>query len=205
MKKIERDYQAKYGDISNDPVERVLDFLCQKRLTKKTREYIMSEMDRIRKIKWKTIKFTIYLVPKGSPRPRHNSFTRSFYVSGAKDNHDIFMEAFENTDIPVIETPCKFRCDSYLPIPSAMTTGEIILAEAGLIRPSIIPDWDNLGKSYSDMVQNALISNDALIIEGVSRKFFSLKPRIEVCIEYMTDYDSKFAYNKSRKKVQSDE
>lgn len=201
MKKVEKDYAKKYGAISKDPLRRILDFLGEHRLTKKTEKFILDEVDRISKVRWRTIDFTIYLIPKATPRARLNSFTRTFYVSGAKDNHDIFKEALKDTDIPVISTPCKFHCTSYLEIPSNMSIGEKILCEAGYYRPTKIPDWDNLGKTYSDMVQETLIENDSLIIEGVSKKYYSLKPRIEVHIEYMEEFDSSTNKKNFGKKV----
>ena len=85
-----------------------------------------------------------------------------------------------------------------------MTKSEQILAEMGLIRPISKPDWDNLGKSYSDMIQGVLIQDDSLIIEGVSRKFYSAKPRVEITIEYLKDFDSKFNENKIIKRLRSD-
>jgi Holliday junction resolvase RusA-like endonuclease len=71
-----------------------------------------------------------------------------------------------------------------------------VLAEMGLIRPLKKPDFDNLAKTYSDMVQGVLLYDDALIIEGISRKWYSCKPRIEIKFKYMTSYDSD--YNKKR-------
>ena len=42
------------------------------------------------------------------------------------------------------------------------------------------------------MVNSILIYDDALIIEGVSKKYYSKKPRVEIDIEYMREHDSKF-------------
>jgi hypothetical protein len=74
-----------------------------------------------------------------------------------------------------------------------------ILSELKLIRPMVKPDWDNAGKTYSDMIQKHLLLEDCLIIDGRTRKFYSIKPRIEINIKYMKKYDCK--YNK--KKIES--
>ena len=71
-----------------------------------------------------------------------------------------------------------------------------VLAELGLIRPVKKPDFDNLAKTYSDMTQGVLLFDDALIIEGISRKWYSCKPRIEITFKYMEDFDSD--YNKKK-------
>ena len=49
------------------------------------------------------------------------------------------------------------------------------------------------------MIQNTLIYDDSLIIEGISKKFYSIKPRIEITIKYMEDFDCLF----NRKKIMS--
>ena len=84
-------------------------------------------------MKWKSIDFTIYLVPTATPRPRYNIKRNIFYVSGAKDNKKLFKEFLtKNDNISMIYTPCKIKVFSYLPIPSAMSSVEKILAELGI-------------------------------------------------------------------------
>ena len=77
---------------------------------------------------------------------------------------------------------------------------ERVLAEMGFIRPISKPDWDNVAKAYCDMIQGFLIYDDSLIIDGTSSKYYSLKPRIEITIEYMEDFDSDFNRKKMKKK-----
>ena len=136
------------------------------------------------------------MLPKASPRPRYSSKGHMFYVKGASDNKKIFQEAMKDSDFPIINTPMKFCCTSYLPIPNTMKKHEKILAEMGLIRPISKPDFDNLAKTYSDMIQGIVMTDDALIVEGISRKYYSCKPRIEIIIEYMDEIDSD--YNKKK-------
>lgn len=201
MKKIESEYNEKYGDVPRGTIER-LDYLLKNiKLSDKNRSLIFKKMRDVLDIKWNRVNFTIYLLPKATPRPRHNTRFNIYYVLGAKDNKDIFMKFMKNCDVNMITTPCKFTCISYLPIPSTMNPVEKILAELGLVRPITKPDWDNLGKTYSDMIQDSLIFDDYLIIEGTSKKYYSVKPRIEISIEYMDKYDSDFNENKIRKKV----
>ena len=76
-----------------------------------------------------------------------------------------------------------------------MNKKEVILAELGVIKPPISKDWDNLGKTYSDMIQKWLLINDGLIVKGTTEKFWSLKPRVEIILDYLVDFDCK--YNKN--------
>jgi Holliday junction resolvase RusA-like endonuclease len=151
--------------------------------------------------KWKDIDFIFYFIPEPTPRPRYSSTIGSFYVKGATIDREFFKKYLKEneTEYELITTPCNFFCDFYLPIPSTMNRIEKVLSELRLIRPVSTPDWDNVGKKYSDMVQKELILNDSLIVTGQIRKFYSFKPRVEINISYMMDYDSKF----NKKKIES--
>ena len=195
-KKDIREYDEKYGLVPTDKEERLKFLMSQAKNAEKTFAPVDGEIKRIQGIKWKTVKYVIYLIPKASPRPRR-SLNGHFYVNGAADNKRFFKNFYKETlNIPIIDTPCKFYCDSYLPIPSDMSLVNQVLAELGLIRPVKKPDFDNLAKTYSDMTQGVLLFDDALIIEGISRKWYSCKPRIEITFKYMDDFDSD--YNKKK-------
>lgn len=201
MKKVEAEYKKEYGHIPRRDDEIFRDLLNNTNLNKKSRSILFDRINHNLNLEWETLDFIIYLLPKATPRPRHNIARNIFYVSGAKDNRHLFEKFMIKQDLPLITTPCKFRCISYFPIPKSMNSLEKILSEMGLIRPISKPDWDNLGKTYSDMIQDSLLYDDSLIVEGVSKKFYSSKPRIEIHMEYMKEYDSEFNEKKIRKKV----
>lgn len=200
MFKIEKDYDELYGDIPSD-YEGRLDYLLTNVVRpNKFKETVYSYIKRISSIKWKTISYTIYLLPKATPRPRCGQ-NGIFYVKGANDNKKLFKEYMKNIDTQeLIYTPTKFNCVCYFPIPKSMKGVEKVIAELGFIRPISKPDWDNVGKTYCDMIQDLLIYDDSLIIEGTTKKFYSVKPRIEITISYMKDFDSEFNRNKIFKK-----
>jgi Holliday junction resolvase RusA-like endonuclease len=201
MEKIEKEYQETYGGIPRDFDSR-LHYLISHLNIKKDRDQIFPSMKRINNIKWNDVSFCIYLVPKATPRLRGNMKTHIFYVKGAAVNRNIFRRFISTIDQPMIYRPCKFYCTTYFPIPSSMNKVEQLLSEMGFIRPISKPDWDNIGKTYSDMVQEQLLYDDSLIIEGVSRKYYSCKPRIEITIKYMEEFDSKFNENKIMNKIE---
>ena len=195
MKKIQREYLDAYGDIPEHATARMEMVYRDAKLRGK--DNIIDLMHEINTIGWKTHSFVIYVVPKGTPRPRSGA-NGVFYVKGAKDNHILFKEFAESVGgFEPIKTACKFECRSYLPIPHSMTKQERVLAELGFIRPISRPDWDNLGKAYCDMIQETLLEDDAQVIEGISKKYYSIKPRVEIDIQYMEDFDSK--YNRRKK------
>ena len=199
MLKMEKEYIEEYGDIPRDSLERI-DYLLKDAKLNRCKLHVYDEIKRILGIKWKTISYTIYLLPKATPRPRSGR-NGIFYVKGASDNKKFFERYVKDEDIPLITTPTKFYCTSYLPIPKGMNIVEKLCAELGFINPTSKPDWDNVGKSYCDMIQDLLLYDDSLVIKGVSEKKYSIKPRIEITISYMEDYDSVFNAKKIKRKV----
>lgn len=193
MLKIEKEYIESYGSVPENEIERFSE-LVSKIDFHKSRKNVIEEVKRINRIEWKELSYVIYLVPKATPRPKTHG--NMFYVHGARENRQIFQKFMKNQDIKLITTPCKFYCKTYHPIPKAMSNVEKILAELGFIRPVSKPDFDNLAKSYCDMCQGFLIYDDCQIIKGVSEKYYSTKPRIEITIKYMADYDC--GYNKKK-------
>lgn len=201
MLKVEKEYRDKYGNI---PMERDarLSILIKslRRRKKKEKSSIFDDVRRINDIEWKTYSIVINLLPKATPRPRLNSGMGLFYVAGSDVNKKLFHKFMKKHPHELICTPMYFTTEYYLPIPtSAMTPREQILAELGYIRPIVKPDFDNVAKTYADMMQKSLILDDALIIEGTSKKFYSIKPRIIITIKYMAEIDSLF----NRKKIES--
>lgn len=188
----EAEWIEKYGSLPDDPDKlRELASII-KRVDE---ERYQSEKKRIEEMQWHTLNITLPLIPKCTPRPRYSSRNNAFYVKGAAENKKIIKKLIKYNRI--ISTMTYFKIEAYLPTPmSSMKGYEILLAEEGLIRPMITKDWDNLGKTYSDMVQDYLLLNDNIICDGEVEKYFSIRPRVEIHIKYQDDYDSD--YNRRR-------
>lgn len=185
---LDEEYKDKYGSIPCER-EQILEFL-QTNL-KLDYDKIKDEEEKINNIPWKEVELTLNVVPKPSPRPRYSFKTNHFYVMGAGENKKLIKEYIEESDI--IFTRTEFTIETYQPTPrSVMKNDEIYLAEMGMIRPIQDPDWDNLGKTYSDMIQGILLLNDNIISRGLVEKYFSVKPRVVIKIRYQSGFDSKF-------------
>lgn len=154
---------------------------------------VQESINIINNIEWKTLKFSFNVIPQPACRPR---LTQGgvVYVEGAKENWNYVNRIIQNRNI--IHTACKLHVESYFPIPNSMNSTEKMLAQMKYIRPVSGGDWDNLGKTYSDAIQKILIINDNIIISGTSDKYYCVKPRVDLTIEYQDDYDSK--YNKRK-------
>lgn len=197
-KKEIQEYMDKYGDVPNGFTERFSYFLKELNFSSKEINSIRKGVRRLISPQWEEFKFVIYFYPKATPRARFSGRTAVFYVKDAKFNSDVFKEFMEThkTDFGIITTPTIFNVELFLPIPSGMNRKEKIFSELKLIKALSKPDWDNAGKTYSDMIQNHLLLDDSLIFDGRTRKFYSCKPRIEVSIRFMKEYDCK--YNKRK-------
>ena len=197
--KIEKDYKDKWGKIPKDLHGR-LSLLLLSLKNKKSKKSISKLIKSIKDIEWLSYKFTIYLLPKATPRPRLQRFGGTFYVAGAHDNKKIVKKYLKDNPHDIIHTPMIFHSKVYLPTPNSMSIEDKILAEMGYIRPISKPDFDNVAKTYADMIQDSLILDDALIITGISEKYYSIKPRIEISIKYMKEFDSLFNKKKIDKR-----
>lgn len=197
-KKEIKKYHEKFDHIPSGKIDRFLYLLKENGIDGKDFKRIKETIRSLLSSTWSTLSFTIYFTPQATPRPRSGRF--GFYVKGAKDNFKLFEDYItkirEEKQVPVITTSTKFIVKSYFPIPDNMSKLEKIMAELGLIRPISKPDWDNIGKTYSDMIQSNLLLEDSTVIEGISKKYYSSKPRVEIGIMYMNEYDSK--YNKRK-------
>jgi Holliday junction resolvase RusA-like endonuclease len=201
-KKELQEYKDTYGDVSKECMDRIYDFLDG--ISDRQLEGVRQDIENNLSTVWHTISFVFYFIPKATPRARLAGFGKHFYVSDAMNNRKL-MEKFvkeQLSDFDLITTACKLHCDCYFPIPKSMNKSEKLRAEMGLVHNLTKPDWDNLGKTYSDMIQNTIIMDDSLIIEGTVRKFYSSKPRIELTIEYADRYDSKYNMKNITKRKQ---
>ena len=145
----------------------------------------------------------LYEVPEGTPRPRvrivnrknlanmamsNSEFIHVYSLTGREDS--LFMkrlmekEEFDTLD-SMICTPCIIDINAYFKTPSYFNKTQTILAEIGLERPIFKPDWDNLGKKYSDMFNANVWLDDTLVIDGSIHRYYSILPRIEIRLRYL--------------------
>ena len=187
-------YKERYATISKNQLKRINEFISNSKFSNKDLGKFEEKLDYIVNIPRETIKIIFYIIPEVTPRPRLNFKHGNFYVRNAKTNNDFMKLVINNEEDfnKYIYRNCEFECRLYFPIPAGMNKVDTLLAEVGAIRPVNNKDWDNLGKTYSDLIQKWLLLNDSLVVSGTSKKFYSLKPRVEIELEYLTEYDCKF-------------
>lgn len=203
-----REYDEKYQHIPINITNRLVEQMNQIGYTSQQIEEIIRRCVAIKKgLRYTEISTVLYEIPCNTPRPRFRG--KHVYVPNAKDNH-MYMEKhikeltednFKN--IAMICTECSITLTGYFPIPASMSKVEKILAELGYIRPIGKPDWDNIGKAYSDMCTLNVFADDSFVISGSVEKFYSFKPRIEIKIRYANNHVSKYNQNIALRKIQS--
>lgn len=187
-------YREKYKNIDKDTFIRIQKFMASSKFSEKDMKKFSKEVVRITNLERETVKIVLYTIPETTPRPRYSPIGHNFYVKNAASNNKFMKVLVEHEEAlkGYIVTPCEFTCRLYFPIPGDMKKVDILLAEMGVIRPPIQKDWDNLGKTYSDMIQKWLLINDSLIVKGTSEKYWSLKPRVEIELTYLKEMDCKY-------------
>ena len=189
---------------------------------KRMMEIISTRNSILNSMYYKSLKICLYEEPEGTPRPRarlinrynildvskaDSNFIQIYSITGKADNmymkklvsQNDYLEANE-----LIYTPCDVCVNVYFKPPSSFTINDLFLAEIGLIRPIKKPDWDNIGKKYSDMYNGNIWLDDDLVIDGQVRKWYSILPRVEIDLKYTNMLFNKSQYNQMRSRLPED-
>lgn len=207
-------YEEKYKDIPKDNYERLCWMYDKYNINdKKAKSIINARQNFINDIYYTEIKIILYEEPEGSPRPRfrivnrqnlinealsNSNFVHVYSITGKEDNMYMKRLMNENDFIGIenmICTPCDVEYCTYFPTPKSFSIQDKFLAEIGLIRHISKPDWDNIGKKYSDMSNRNIWLDDTFVIDGTVRKFYSILPRIEIRLLYSNKVFNKYQYN----------
>ena len=149
---------------------------------------------------WKTIHIIFYEYPMKTDRPRHTRFGKT-YSPNAAENHKYFEKAFRSIEkvigkIKLIHTPASIHIEAYLEMPEQIKPEEVILYEYKVLHPETTPDYDNIAKCYTDMLKNVIITDDDIFYAGSCQKFYSVLPRVEMYIRYLSEHESDYVIRK---------
>jgi len=148
-------------------------------------EKIQSEYDKyLDESSYKKINLIYYGEPKAQARARLNSNFSHFYDPD-KSFKQFVNEQIRNqlgNDFKPISKEIYFTARYYKTTPKKYNKSDRVLAELGVIRPTIKPDIDNYEKLFYDALHGILYTDDSVVIRGDHQKFYSCKPRVEVDI-----------------------
>ena len=214
-----KEYTLKYGDIPIDYYER-LEYMCYKYHVSesKMQEIMNIRTDMLFSFEYKDLFIQLFEVPEGTPRPRFRIINRKnlgqaaiqnsqfvhVYSPNASDDN-MYMHRLVESELSqldqLIYTPCILDINCYFPIPKSFSITDIFLAEIGLIRYIPKPDWDNIGKKYSDMYNTNIWLDDSLVVSGSVNKYYSILPRVEIKLRYLNMLQNKYQYNSISKRL----
>lgn len=217
------EYITKFGDIPRDYQERLYWLYDHLHITDTKSNIILNKYQAMQnELFYSEIFIVLYEIPEGSPRPRFRlvnrknitnmaianpNFVHVYSITGAEDNK--FMnrlmteEDFINLE-HIIYTPCSLVYTTYFKTPCSFNAVDTYLAELGAIRPITKPDWDNIGKKYSDMSNSNLWLDDNLVTDGTVSKYYSVLPRVEIRLRYLNMLYNKYQYDSISKRYDGD-
>ena len=205
------EYNQKYSHIPRDYVER-LEYLYETLgIDDVKSDEILAARDRyISSTYFETIRMVIYEVPEYTPRPRArlinrkgvlnsigtNSFIQVYSITGRANKE--YMKMFRQENLSYLDqllcTPCDIEYRAYFPTPSYYNKTQIFLAEIGVDRPLIKPDFDNIEKSYGDAFTGNIWIDDIVVVDATIRKYYSILPRMEIDLKYSNQLCNQHQY-----------
>lgn len=196
------EYYDKYNHIPKGYIER-LEWLYETLNIddKKSDEILRARENFINTTYYKTLNLVFYEIPEYTPRPRariinkagvinaatgNNSFIQVYSITGRQNRE--YMEVYTKQNLSELEqllcTPCDIEYNTYFPTPSYYNKIQIFLAEIGLDRPIIKPDFDNIEKSYADAFTGNIWIDDIVVVDASFHKYYSVLPRVEIILKY---------------------
>ncbi|HGM1282915.1 TPA: RusA family crossover junction endodeoxyribonuclease [Clostridioides difficile] len=142
------------------------------------------------------VNFTIGGEPRAKARPRMSVSTGKAYTTEQTVLYENWIRLMYNSTVKhFFEGNVKMTVICYFDITKkdreALKKNKVntkaykdaIDKVEGLIRPSKKPDLDNIIKSVADSLNGIAYKDDSQIVEVVSKKYYSDKPRVEVELE----------------------
>ena len=217
------EYENKYSHIPRDYYQRLQWMYDNMKLSDRTVREIFSKRDAmLASLYYNEFFIVLYEEPEGTPRPRfrlinrrnisnaamsNGSFVQVYSITGADDqkfmkrliNKNDFMQFNQQ-----LCTPLEITYDAFFKTPSGFNKVDTVLAEVGLIRPLTKPDWDNIGKKYSDMYNSNIWLDDSFVVSGTVNKYYSILPRVEIRLKYLNMVYNRYQYNAIRNRILGD-
>ena len=217
------EYENKYSHIPRDYYQRLQWMYDNMKLSDKSVREIFSKRDAmLASLYYNEFFIVLYEEPEGTPRPRfrlinrrnisnaamsNGSFVQVYSITGADDQR--FMKRLINKNDFMqfnqqLCTPLEITYDAFFKTPSGFNKVDTVLAEVGLIRPLTKPDWDNIGKKYSDMYNSNIWLDDSFVVSGTVNKYYSILPRVEIRLKYLNMVYNRYQYNAIRNRIIGD-
>ena len=133
-------------------------------------------------------KFTIPGHPVGKGRPKFSTVCGhvSTYTPAKTANYEALVKYGYQSQCRGIKfekkVPVDVRIVAYFAIPSSESKKRAAMMRAHIIRPTVKPDYDNIGKVVCDALNGIAYYDDAQVVDAQVRKFYDDNPRVVVTI-----------------------
>ena len=131
------------------------------------------------------VSFTVDGDPFGWQRAGQNRRTGAVYTkSKTRNREQLIGYAYKAAHGMLFPrgTYIRLIIIAYMRIPQSTSKTKREQMLAGKIRPTVKPDWDNLGKLVSDALNGIAYDDDKSIVDAVVRKFYSDNPRTQITV-----------------------
>ena len=121
--------------------------------------------------------------PKAKQRPKWSpvgTYTPQKTLTYEAYIKELFVIKYPN--FTLLQGELVIELKMFLTIPTSKSKKKKDLMREWLIRPTKIPDIDNVLKIVMDSLQSLAYKNDSQFIRGVVDKYYSDKPRLEINI-----------------------
>jgi Holliday junction resolvase RusA-like endonuclease len=127
------------------------------------------------------ITITIEGTPEGKARPRRGARGRDFTAPETRLYEERLAWAARQAmrgQEPMEGPLCVAVLASFAP-PESWSAAKQGRALRGLIRPTVKPDWDNIGKTL-DALNRIVWRDDAQVVEATCKKIYAARPGLQV-------------------------
>ena len=208
------EYMDKYAHIPKDYNERLMWMINKINLSSNKMDEIIEKKRNIEaSLRYFDYKIVLYENPEGAERPRFRLVNAKNYMNmaiqsknfvhvyspNANNDHRYIHRLIDQELIQLnqmISTPMQVCINVYFKTPSYFNQADTILAEIGLYRHIQKPDWDNIGKKYTDMFNGNVWLDDNMITDGEVHKYYSILPRVEIYIRYLNHFPNYQQYSR---------
>lgn len=140
------------------------------------------------------ISFTVVGAPFGKQRPRFGKGGNTYTPEKTGDHEKLIAWAYRQQcgNFRFLDkTPLDMRIIAYFRIPKRATKAAREKMLSGEIRPTVTPDWDNIGKLVADALNDIAYDDDKCIVDAQVRKFYSTDPRTVIILQEAQEMEAR--------------
>ena len=126
--------------------------------------------------------FTVMGVPHGKARPRWTPGQHQPYNPNSNKTYEAniawcYRRKYHDT---FGDRPIGIYITAFMPIPKSAPKMRVVDMMVNKIRPTVKPDWDNIGKIVCDALNGVAYNDDKQIVTGTVTKLYGTEPKVVV-------------------------